>query len=167
MKFYLTTAMSLALMVTGAQAGMEEAKAFLDAEIGDMSSLDRAAHACLAGELDGLVTGPVHKAAINAGGIAYTGTTELLAAHARCDVVMMLANDIVRVALATAPMICPTAVSKCVAQLLTSDLRALICRCALSFCSASSLARWTSWLRNRSAARAVSPTSSPRVPKGM
>src|SRR5687768_11588479 len=43
MKFYLTTAMSLALMVTGANAGIEEAKAFLDAEIGDMSSLDRAA----------------------------------------------------------------------------------------------------------------------------
>jgi len=43
----------------------------------------------------------VHKAAINDGGIAYTGTTELLAAQADCEVVMMLANDIVRVALAT------------------------------------------------------------------
>jgi 4-hydroxythreonine-4-phosphate dehydrogenase len=43
----------------------------------------------------------VHKAAINDGGIAYTGTTELLARQAGCDVVMMLANDIVRVALAT------------------------------------------------------------------
>lgn len=66
-----------------------------------IGALTQAADACLAGELDGLVTGPVHKAAINAGGIAYTGTTELLAAHAGCDVVMMLANDIVRVALAT------------------------------------------------------------------
>ena len=43
----------------------------------------------------------MHKAAINAGGIAYTGTTELLAERAGCSVVMMLANDIVRVALAT------------------------------------------------------------------
>jgi len=43
----------------------------------------------------------VHQASINAGGIAYTGTTELLAAQAGRDVVMMLANDIVRVALAT------------------------------------------------------------------
>ncbi|MEL1265596.1 4-hydroxythreonine-4-phosphate dehydrogenase PdxA [Pseudoxanthomonas putridarboris] len=66
-----------------------------------IDALTRAADACLRGELDGMVTGPVHKAAINAGGIAYTGTTELLATHAGCDVVMMLANDIVRVALAT------------------------------------------------------------------
>jgi 4-hydroxythreonine-4-phosphate dehydrogenase len=64
-------------------------------------SLESAAAACLAGEFDGLVTGPVHKAAINAGGIAYTGTTGLLARQAGCEVVMMLANDIVRVALAT------------------------------------------------------------------
>lgn len=66
-----------------------------------MGALRMAAAACLRGEFDGLVTGPVHKAAINDGGIAYTGTTELLAAQADCEVVMMLANDIVRVALAT------------------------------------------------------------------
>ena len=64
-------------------------------------ALQAAADACLTGTLEGLVTGPVNKAAINAGGIAYTGTTELLAQHAACDVVMMLANDIVRVALVT------------------------------------------------------------------
>ncbi|KTF41084.1 4-hydroxythreonine-4-phosphate dehydrogenase PdxA [Xanthomonas translucens] len=66
-----------------------------------IGALTQAADACLRGELAGLVTGPVHKAAINAGGIAYTGTTELLARHAGCEVVMMLANDIVRVALVT------------------------------------------------------------------
>jgi 4-hydroxythreonine-4-phosphate dehydrogenase len=66
-----------------------------------IDALTLAANACLRGELEGLVTGPVHKAAINAGGIAYSGTTELLAEQARCPVVMMLANDIVRVALAT------------------------------------------------------------------
>jgi 4-hydroxythreonine-4-phosphate dehydrogenase len=66
-----------------------------------IAALHAAAGACLRGEFDGLVTGPVHKATINTGGIAYTGTTELLAAQAGCDVVMMLANDIVRVALAT------------------------------------------------------------------
>lgn len=59
------------------------------------------AQGCLDGRFDGVVTGPVHKAVINAGGIAYTGTTELLARQAGCEVVMMLANDIVRVALAT------------------------------------------------------------------
>ncbi|MBL8256149.1 4-hydroxythreonine-4-phosphate dehydrogenase [Pseudoxanthomonas japonensis] len=66
-----------------------------------IDALTQAADACLQGQLDGVVTGPVHKAAINAGGIAYSGTTELLADHAGCPVVMMLANDIVRVALAT------------------------------------------------------------------
>lgn len=66
-----------------------------------VDALNEAADACQRGEFDGLVTGPTHKANINAGGIAYTGTTELLAERAGCDVVMMLANDIVRVALAT------------------------------------------------------------------
>ncbi|KRA46843.1 4-hydroxythreonine-4-phosphate dehydrogenase PdxA [Pseudoxanthomonas sp. Root630] len=66
-----------------------------------IDALTNAASACLADELDGLVTGPVHKAAINAGGIAYSGTTELLAEQAGLPVVMMLANEIVRVALAT------------------------------------------------------------------
>ena len=66
-----------------------------------IAALRTAAQACLDGRLDGIVTGPVHKATINAGGIVYTGTTELLAAQAEREVVMMLANDIVRVALAT------------------------------------------------------------------
>lgn len=66
-----------------------------------IAALTRAAQACLDGALDGMVTGPVHKAAINAGGIAYTGTTGLLATHAGCDVVMMLANPAMRVALQT------------------------------------------------------------------
>jgi len=66
-----------------------------------VGALRAAAQACLDGAFDGVVTGPVHKATINAGGIAYTGTTELLARQAACDVVMMLANPTVRVALAT------------------------------------------------------------------
>src|SRR5690606_6832928 len=66
-----------------------------------VASLLAAADACLAGRCQGMVTGPVHKAAINDGGIAYTGTTGLLAAHAGRDVVMMLANPAMRVALAT------------------------------------------------------------------
>ncbi len=66
-----------------------------------IDALLQAGRACLDGGLDGVVTGPVHKAAINEGGIAYSGTTELLAGQAGVEVVMMLANDIVRVALAT------------------------------------------------------------------
>lgn len=60
-----------------------------------------AARGCLDGRFEGVVTGPVHKAVINEGGIAYSGTTELLADQAGRDVVMMLANDVVRVALVT------------------------------------------------------------------
>src|SRR5690606_32324274 len=66
-----------------------------------VEALTRAAQACLDGRLDGMVTGPVHKAAINDGGIPYTGTTGLLAAHAGREVGMMLANPAVRVALQT------------------------------------------------------------------
>lgn len=66
-----------------------------------IATLLRGAQGCLDGEFRGMVTGPVNKATINAGGIAYTGTTELLAEHAGCDVVMMLANPQMRVALAT------------------------------------------------------------------
>ncbi len=76
------------------QADPRNARAVIDALLG-------AGQACLTGELDGVVTGPVHKAVINDGGIAYSGTTELLAQQAGVEVVMMLANDIVRVALAT------------------------------------------------------------------
>ena len=70
------------------------ARAVVDALLG-------AAAGCLDGGFDGMVTGPVQKSTINEGGIPYTGTTELLAGHAGRDVVMMLANDVVRVALAT------------------------------------------------------------------
>jgi len=66
-----------------------------------IAALTQAADGCLSGRFAGVVTGPVHKAVINEGGIAYTGTTELLAQHAGREVVMMLANDIVRVALVT------------------------------------------------------------------
>ena len=66
-----------------------------------IDSLLTAGQWCLDGRADGVVTGPVHKAAINAGGIAYSGTTELLADQAAAEVVMMLANPGLRVALAT------------------------------------------------------------------
>ena len=66
-----------------------------------VAALLRAGAGCLAGEFDGVITGPVHKAAVNAAGISYTGTTELLAEQAQVPVVMMLANAEMRVALAT------------------------------------------------------------------
>jgi 4-hydroxythreonine-4-phosphate dehydrogenase len=67
-----------------------------------LEALTRAGRACLAGELDGLVTGPVHKASMSDGlGAPYTGTTELLAGQAAVPVVMMLATPRMRVALLT------------------------------------------------------------------
>ncbi|GAB6196141.1 4-hydroxythreonine-4-phosphate dehydrogenase PdxA [Lysobacter xanthus] len=66
-----------------------------------IDALTRAARDCLDGRLDGLVTGPVHKAVVNEAGIDYTGTTELLARLADCEVVMMLGHDDLRVALVT------------------------------------------------------------------
>ena len=68
---------------------------------GLISAMQEAADAAQRGEFDGLVTGPVHKGIVNDAGIAYTGTTELLAQRAGADVVMMLASDTLRVALAT------------------------------------------------------------------
>lgn len=66
-----------------------------------IAALQRASQGCLAGEFHGMVTGPVHKAIVNEAGIPYSGTTELLAAWAGCDVVMMLGHDDMRVALVT------------------------------------------------------------------
>jgi len=66
-----------------------------------IAALTRGGQACIDGDCDGLVTGPVNKASVNAGGIAYRGTTELLAEQAGTGVVMMLASPRLRVALAT------------------------------------------------------------------
>lgn len=66
-----------------------------------IAALESAARACLAGVCQGFVTGPTHKASLNAGGIAYTGTTELLAQLSLSEVVMMLARPDLRVALVT------------------------------------------------------------------
>ncbi|MFN2309939.1 MAG: 4-hydroxythreonine-4-phosphate dehydrogenase PdxA [Gammaproteobacteria bacterium] len=67
-----------------------------------LACLDAAVDGCRAGDLDALVTGPVHKGVINDAGIPFSGHTEYLAA--RCGdvpVVMMLATEGLRVALAT------------------------------------------------------------------
>src|SRR5690606_40882681 len=61
----------------------------------------------------------------NAGGIASSGTTGLLAAQAGCDVVMMLANDVVRVALATTHLPLREVADAITADGLTATLRIL------------------------------------------
>ena len=66
-----------------------------------IATLQRAADGAATGEYAAIVTAPVHKGVINDAGIAFTGHTEFFAAHAGCEVVMMLAADTLRVALAT------------------------------------------------------------------
>lgn len=67
-----------------------------------LNTLQRAAHGCLQGEFDALVTGPLQKSVINDAGINFTGHTEFLAELSGTPrVVMMLATDTLRVALAT------------------------------------------------------------------
>ncbi|MBD2814717.1 4-hydroxythreonine-4-phosphate dehydrogenase PdxA [Xenorhabdus sp. Flor] len=65
-------------------------------------TLTKACDGCLNGEFSALVTGPVHKGVINDAGIAFTGHTEFFADLSQCSkVVMMLATEELRVALAT------------------------------------------------------------------
>jgi 4-hydroxythreonine-4-phosphate dehydrogenase len=65
-------------------------------------TLARACDGCLSGEFAAVVTGPVHKGIINDAGIPFTGHTEFLEQRAGSEkVVMMLATEELRVALAT------------------------------------------------------------------
>ena len=67
-----------------------------------LETLTRACDGCLSGEFAALITGPVHKGAINDAGIPFSGHTEFFAERAGCErVVMMLATEELRVALAT------------------------------------------------------------------
>ncbi|MBV4412474.1 4-hydroxythreonine-4-phosphate dehydrogenase PdxA [Enterobacteriaceae bacterium YMB-R22] len=67
-----------------------------------VETLARACDGCLSGEFSAVVTGPVHKGVINDAGIPFTGHTEFFEARAGSEkVVMMLATDTLRVALAT------------------------------------------------------------------
>ncbi len=66
-----------------------------------LNCLQQASYLCLNGHADGLVTGPLQKASINAAGIAFSGHTEYLASRAAVPVLMLLAAPQLRVALAT------------------------------------------------------------------
>lgn len=67
-----------------------------------VDTLARACDGCLNGEFAALITGPVHKGIINDAGVPFTGHTEFFADRSHCArVVMMLATEELRVALAT------------------------------------------------------------------
>lgn len=87
----------------------------IDAPIGDWSpggdvaaagrlsglAIARAVELAREGNVDGIVTAPIDKAALYAGGYDYPGHTEMLADLTGSDVAMMLASDRLRVVLAT------------------------------------------------------------------
>ncbi|MDQ2077592.1 4-hydroxythreonine-4-phosphate dehydrogenase PdxA [Marinimicrobium sp. ABcell2] len=85
-----------------------------------LTTLDLAIEGCLGGQFDALVTGPVHKGVINEAGIAFTGHTEYLADKTHTSrVVMMLATEGLRVALATTHLPLKDVAAALNAQLLT------------------------------------------------
>ncbi|RBP33282.1 4-hydroxythreonine-4-phosphate dehydrogenase [Marinobacter pelagius] len=96
-----------------------------------LTTLEIATRACLNGDVDGMVTAPVHKGVINEAGIAFSGHTEFLQELCGVErVVMMLATDELRVALVTthlplrdvADAITPERLSQ-VTRILDADLR--------------------------------------------
>jgi 4-hydroxythreonine-4-phosphate dehydrogenase len=64
-------------------------------------AIERAVAMAQAGQVQGIVTAPIDKAALYAGGYDYPGHTEMLAALTGARVAMMLASDRLRVVLAT------------------------------------------------------------------
>jgi len=89
--------------------------------------LDHAANGCLQGKYAAMVTCPLHKGIINDSGIHFTGHTEYLAHLSGTDnVVMMLLNQHMRVALATTHLplkAVPAAITK---ESLVTTLKILI-----------------------------------------
>lgn len=73
------------------------------ARAGELSGLaiERAVDLAKAGEVEGIVTAPIDKSALLAGGYDYPGHTEMLAALTGSRVAMMLASNKLRVVLAT------------------------------------------------------------------
>jgi 4-hydroxythreonine-4-phosphate dehydrogenase len=64
-------------------------------------AIERAVKLAVSGAVHGIVTAPIDKAALLAGGYDHPGHTEMLAALTRSRVAMMLASDRLRVVLAT------------------------------------------------------------------
>ncbi len=64
-------------------------------------AIERAVALAKAGVVDGIVTAPIDKAALLAGGFDYPGHTEMLGALCGVNTAMMLASDRLRVVLAT------------------------------------------------------------------
>ena len=84
-----------------ASASVEPGRPRAEAAAGIVGAVQAAARDCLARELDAVVTAPLSKEVIGAGGFAYPGHTELLEELAGGRAVMLLVGRGLRVALAT------------------------------------------------------------------
>ncbi len=103
-----------------------------------LESLQLAIRGCLEGEFSALVTAPVHKGIINAAGIPFTGHTEYLAALTNTSqVVMMLATEGLRVALATTHLPLNRVAGAITSEHLERTIRILHREMARYFCSAA------------------------------
>ncbi len=67
----------------------------------------------LSGEIDGIVTAPINKAAMSEAGITFPGHTEILAHYSNSEVAMMLANERLRVVLASIHVSLREAIDDC------------------------------------------------------
>ncbi|MEK6612674.1 MAG: 4-hydroxythreonine-4-phosphate dehydrogenase PdxA [Gemmatimonadota bacterium] len=86
-------------------------------------AIERAVAMARSGDVAGIVTAPIDKHALLAGGYDYPGHTEMLAALTGCDVAMMLSSDRLRVVLATTHV-----ALRDVPALLTGELIARVAR---------------------------------------
>ncbi|MGB0360294.1 MAG: 4-hydroxythreonine-4-phosphate dehydrogenase PdxA [Endozoicomonas sp.] len=91
-----------------------------------LNTLTLALNGCTIGLFDGMVTGPVNKEVINIAGVPFSGHTEFLAESTGTEqVVMMLATEGLRVALATTHLPLKDVASAITRESLTKVLRVL------------------------------------------
>ncbi|GAA4358324.1 4-hydroxythreonine-4-phosphate dehydrogenase PdxA [Kangiella marina] len=108
--------LSLHSKVTFGQLDVSNANYVLD-------TLKTANDLALSGQVDAILTGPVHKGIINDSGLKFSGHTEFFAEHSGCKkVVMMLACDGLRVTLATTHLPLRDVADAITPQLLTEVL---------------------------------------------
>ena len=89
--------------------------------------LDHAAEGCINGKYSSMVTCPLHKGIINDSGLNFSGHTEYLAQLSDTDnVVMMLLNEHMRVALATTHLPLKDVANQITTQSLTTTLNIMI-----------------------------------------